>query len=129
MATIWWVLGLDSCSGLCGKLKSISLNIIFFLNPPSQCQIEHPECVSELVLRGIFLCRQKEFDWMYEGKGANYIFPEDWEIYENAIPVEERGNFMKAYSRRLLGELGEEGTYLILFPSLFELILSCIRDD
>jgi hypothetical protein len=46
---------------------------------------------------------------MYEGKGANFIFPEDWEMYENAIPVEERNNFMKAYSRRLLGELGEEG--------------------
>ena len=29
----------------------------------------HPEQVTELVLRGIFLLRQKELDWMYEGKG------------------------------------------------------------
>jgi proline iminopeptidase len=46
---------------------------------------------------------------MYEGKGANYIFPEDWEAYEAAIPENERNNYIKAYSRRLLGEFGEEG--------------------
>jgi proline iminopeptidase len=65
--------------------------------------------VTELVLRGVFLCRRKELDWMYEGKGANYIFPEDWEAYEAAIPENERNNYIKAYSRRLLGEFGEEG--------------------
>jgi hypothetical protein len=45
---------------------------------------------------------------MYEGKGANYIFPEDWEAYESVIPVNERDNFIKAYHRRLTGEFGEK---------------------
>lgn len=65
--------------------------------------------MTELVLRGIFLVRKKELDWLYQSPGANYIFPEDWADYEAAIPPEERGDYMKAYGRRLRGELGEEG--------------------
>jgi hypothetical protein len=38
--------------------------------------MEHPERVSALVLRGIFLLRQKELDWLYQGPGASFIFPE-----------------------------------------------------
>ena len=30
--------------------------------------MEHPEKVTELVLRGIFLVRKKELDWLYQGK-------------------------------------------------------------
>eukprot|EP01041_Mallomonas_annulata_P005151 gene5151-10293_t len=69
--------------------------------------MEHPERVMQLVLRGIFLLRQKELDWLYQGPGANFLFPEDWRPYEAAIPEEERGDYMKAYGRRLRGELGE----------------------
>lgn len=45
---------------------------------------------------------------MYEGKGANYIFPEEWDAYEAVIPEDERHNFIEAYGKRLRGELGEE---------------------
>ncbi len=45
---------------------------------------------------------------MYEGKGANYIFPEEWDRYEECIPPAERSNFVAAYGRRLRGEMGEE---------------------
>ena len=38
--------------------------------------ITHPERVTELVLRGIFLLRKKELDFFYEGKGTNFLFPE-----------------------------------------------------
>lgn len=68
----------------------------------------HPNRVTELVLRGIFLIRKKELDWLYQGPGANYVFPEDWKAYEEAIPPAERGDYMTAYGKRLRGELGEE---------------------
>ena len=29
--------------------------------------MEYPQRVSELVLRGIFLAREKEFQWLYQG--------------------------------------------------------------
>jgi len=41
---------------------------------------EHPERVTELVLRGTFLCRPKEIDWYYRG-GAAHVFPDEWEGY------------------------------------------------
>eukprot|EP00605_Chrysophyceae_sp_TOSAG23-4_P001432 GSChrysophyteH1.ASY1.ANO1.1560.1 assembled CDS len=68
---------------------------------------EHPHRVTELVLRGIFLLREKEIQFFYQGPGSNFIYPEDWQMYESAIPEEERGDYIKAYGRRLRGELGE----------------------
>jgi len=70
--------------------------------------MEHPQRVTELVLRGIFLVTERELEWMYQGPGGSSIFPEDWAAYEAAIPVEERGDYMKAYGKRLRGELGNE---------------------
>lgn len=64
--------------------------------------------VIELVLRGIFLIREKEIRWFYQGPGAGYVFPEEWAAYEAAIPVDERGDYLAAYGKRLRGELGEE---------------------
>ena len=39
----------------------------------------HPERVTALVLRGIFLCRQQEIRWFYQDPhGAGAIFPDGW---------------------------------------------------
>jgi len=62
----------------------------------------HPERVTELVLRGIFLCRPKEIRWFYQ-EGANWLFADVWEEYLNVIPEAERGDMMSAYYRRLTG--------------------------
>lgn len=62
----------------------------------------HPERVLGLVLRGIFLGRPGELRWFNElDGGASWIFPERWERYLEHIPVEERGNMVEAYWRRL----------------------------
>ena len=61
---------------------------------------KHPERVTELVLRGIFLLRKWEIDWFYQA-GANAIFPDAWEPYETAIPPAERNDYLKAYHKRL----------------------------
>lgn len=60
----------------------------------------HPERVTELVLRGIFLVRKKEIDWLYQ-YGASQIFPDAWEPYFNKIPAAERGDLLTAYYKRL----------------------------
>ena len=36
------------------------------------------------------------------------MFPHEWEKYEEPIPPSERGDFLKAYHKRLTGEMGEE---------------------
>lgn len=63
----------------------------------------HPERVTELILRGIFLLRQREVDWLYQ-EGASRIFPDAWEPYRDAIPAGERGDFLQAYAKRLLSD-------------------------
>jgi proline iminopeptidase len=60
----------------------------------------HPERVSELVLRGIFLIRPEEIRWFYQ-EGASWVFPEAWREFETHIPAEERGDFLRAYHARL----------------------------
>lgn len=66
----------------------------------------HPERVSELVLRGIFLLRKQEIDWFYQG-GASALFADVWEDYLAPIPEAERGDLLHAYHRRLTGEDAE----------------------
>jgi proline iminopeptidase len=63
----------------------------------------HPQRVTELILRGIFLLRQREVDWLYQ-EGASRIFPDAWEPYRDAIPAAERGDFLRAYAQRLLSD-------------------------
>ncbi|KAI9181881.1 hypothetical protein LWI28_019637 [Acer negundo] len=60
----------------------------------------HPDKVTGLVLRGIFLLRKKEIDWFYEG-GAAAIFPDAWEPFRDLIPENERSCFIDAYGKRL----------------------------
>lgn len=62
--------------------------------------IAHPDRVEGLVLRGIFLLTQKELRWFYQD-GAAMLFPDAWERFLAPIPVEERGDLMAAYHKRL----------------------------
>jgi len=60
----------------------------------------HPASCLGLILRGIFLLRQKELRWFYQ-EGASYLFPDAWENYLAPIPVAERTDLITAYYRRL----------------------------
>ncbi len=59
----------------------------------------HPERVSALMVRGIFLGSQAEIDWFLYGMAR--IFPENWRNFAAAIPEAERGDLMAAYQKRL----------------------------
>ena len=63
----------------------------------------HPERCKAIVLRGIFLIRPEEIRWFYQD-GCSWIYPDAWEHYVNAIPQDERGDFVKAYYKRLTSE-------------------------
>jgi proline iminopeptidase len=60
----------------------------------------YPERVTELVLRGIFLLRKSEIDWFYQD-GCNWLFPEAYNDLMRPIPLDERGDIVNAYYRRL----------------------------
>ena len=64
---------------------------------------KHPDRVTELVLRGIFLLQKWETDWFYQG-GTSFLYPDAWEEYLAPIPENERGDMVKAYYARLTSD-------------------------
>ncbi|HEX5489063.1 MAG TPA: prolyl aminopeptidase [Rhodanobacteraceae bacterium] len=64
----------------------------------------HPERVTALVLRGIFLGRPEEDRWLFEEGGASRIWPEAWQRFASAIPPGERGDMLEAYWKRLTSD-------------------------
>ena len=59
----------------------------------------HATRCSGLILRGIFLCRQREIDWFLYG--MRRIFPEAWRQFSDAVPHAEREDLLGAYLRLL----------------------------
>ena len=64
---------------------------------------EHPDRTTEIVLRGVFLARQKEKDWLYT-YGASEIMAEQWDDFSGLIPENERDDLVRAYHARLTSE-------------------------
>jgi len=60
----------------------------------------HPERVAGMILRGIFLCRQRDLDWLYRD-GANRLFPDHWQRFKEALPANEHEDLLFAYHHRL----------------------------
>jgi proline iminopeptidase len=60
----------------------------------------HPERVTDLILRGIFLLRRAELDWFYQ-EGCSWLFPDAFDAYAKVIPAGERNSMMEAYYHRL----------------------------
>lgn len=44
----------------------------------------HPSRVTEIILRGVFLLRQSELDWLYRG-GAGTLFPSEWAAFSLSL--------------------------------------------
>jgi proline iminopeptidase len=62
----------------------------------------HPERVSALVLRGIFLCRDDEIRWFYQ-QGASRLFPDYWADFVAPVAPGDRHDLLGAYHRLLTG--------------------------
>ena len=64
---------------------------------------KHPQCVSELIVRGIFTLRRSELHWFYQ-EGASWLFPDYWEEYAAPVAPDERGDMITAYRKRLTSD-------------------------
>jgi len=63
---------------------------------------QHPDRVSSMVLRGIWLMRPRELQWWLYDMG--WIQPELWREFAEFLPEAERGDLLEGYWRRLNGE-------------------------
>lgn len=57
----------------------------------------HPSRVSEIILRGVFLLRRSELDWLYRG-GASALYPEEWATFSSLVPS---GDTLEGYQTLL----------------------------
>lgn len=88
----------------------------------------HPDRVTELVLRGIFLVREQEIAWFYQ-RGTSAIFPDAWEKYVEPIPERERGDFVRAYYKRLTSDDPAERLRAAKAWSVWEGSTSCFAPN
>jgi proline iminopeptidase len=63
--------------------------------------IKHPERVAGIIIRGIFLGRQQEVDWLFQPGGASQFYPEEWARFVE--PTGEQSDILEAY-RELLNQ-------------------------
>jgi proline iminopeptidase len=62
----------------------------------------HPARCLGFILRGIFLCTKDEIDWFLDG--VKWFYPELHAQFMMHIPLEERGDLLQAYVKRLLSD-------------------------
>jgi proline iminopeptidase len=63
----------------------------------------HPKHCTELVLRGIFVFRQSEIDWLYKF-GASEVYPDKWEQFLAAMPEGGRDDPVATYQKLLTSD-------------------------
>ncbi len=68
---------------------------------------QHPENVLSLILRGTFLGRQSDIDWVYAEGGASKLFPEAWHALTVDLPDSEKA-YPLNYYHQLLSSTNEE---------------------
>ena len=71
--------------------------------------VTHPLHVSELVLRGIFLVKRSELEYIYH-TATPLLFPEAYAPIVAWLPPEERNDLVSAYRKRIMG--GDKATAL-----------------
>lgn len=64
----------------------------------------HPDRVSAMILRGIFLARPEDMSWLFEAGGASRVFADHWQQYQALVPDEERTSMVNYYYGLLSGE-------------------------
>ena len=47
--------------------------------------IKHPDSVAGIIIRGVFLGRQFEIDWIHDKHGAALVYPDEWERYSAGV--------------------------------------------
>ncbi len=62
----------------------------------------HPQQVTGLILRGIFLARQSELEWFLQQVRA--VFPEAWEQVTTPLSPAEKTDILGAYALRIFSE-------------------------
>ena len=89
---------------------------------------KYPARVTAIVLRSVFLARERELQWFYQ-RGTNALFPDAWGDFVGRIPAVERNDIPAAYYKRLTGPDEDERLAHALAWTRWEFATSRLRGD
>jgi len=89
--------------------------------------IKHPDRVAGIVIRGIFLGRQSEIDWIHAPNGAAQVYPDEWARYKALVP--DAVDNVKAYCELLASDDEQVATAAAHAWSRWEGSMSTVRPD
>jgi proline iminopeptidase len=81
--------------------------------------ITYPEVITGLILRGIFLGRKEEINWMYSSIGAANVFPESWDYFKNALPYKTT-DYINEYDKCFNGDFENKRDDCLLAWTVWE---------
>ncbi|AAZ24400.1 prolyl aminopeptidase [Colwellia psychrerythraea] len=63
---------------------------------------QYPKQVLGMILRGVFLGRAQDINWVYTNKGAAQIYPDAWQALVDNLPIEQQQAPLNALYQRLI---------------------------
>ncbi len=91
--------------------------------------INHSDRVKGLILRGIFLARKEDVDWLFQ-EGCSYIYPDAFEKFKNHIKEEKRNDLLKAYYELLMSDDKDEAIKAAKVWSVYEgSVINLVPDE
>lgn len=90
--------------------------------------INNPSRVISLVLRGIFLAREEDVDWLFK-EGASYFYPKEYDKFISVLDIEERKNPIKSYMKYLKKDLEISKKYAKIWSDWEHSCVRLIRKD
>lgn len=88
----------------------------------------HPDRVTGIVLRGVFLASRAEMSWFYGG-GAGRVFPEAWRLFIEHLSPEERSDVVASYYKRLRSSDPERAAEAAMAWTQWEMSCSRLSPD
>ena len=67
--------------------------------------IEFPQSVTGLILRGIFLGRQQDIEWLFDNKaGASQVYPDIYQKFQKGHAFDNVQELLESYYEQLTGD-------------------------
>jgi proline iminopeptidase len=89
----------------------------------------YPHNVSKMILRGIFLFRKSDIEWLYGGGGVKDVFPESWQQILFLLSHEEKKDTAVSITERVLSEDKTKSEEMIKAVNVWETTISQLVPD
>lgn len=90
---------------------------------------DYPQHIVSMILRGTFLGRRQDIDWVYAEGGASKLFPDAWQKLVAELPESERKQPLQAYFNKLTDDDEAEQSAAAQTLNIWEGTIVMLRDE